>query len=81
MVREDYFKSAHALTEGMRNLYGVRVGRETFCQRLPCLQDPEEAPVDCQSSPAPPRLVMEEAELSNFTGINIINALAKLYDI
>ena len=64
MVREDHFKGAHALTERMRNLYGVSVGcKMTYDQRLSCWQDPREAPVDCQSSPAPPILGMEMAEL------------------
>ena len=34
MVREDRFKSARALTERMRNLYGVRVGRRTINNQL-----------------------------------------------
>ena len=65
MVHEDHFRSPRALTERMKNLYGVRtlaVRRFTTCgQGLPRTQDPEEAP-DCQSSPAPPRLGTEAAE-------------------
>ena len=34
MVREDRLKSARALNERMRNLYGVRVGRKTINNRL-----------------------------------------------
>ena len=34
MIHKDSFTSARVLTERMRNLYGVRVGRKTFNNRL-----------------------------------------------
>ena len=34
MVHEDHFKSARALTERMRNSYGVHVGRKMINKRL-----------------------------------------------
>ena len=68
MVGEGRFKSARSLIESLRNLHGVHVGRKTinkptWGQSLPCSQDPEKAPVDCQSSPDPPPIGTEVAEL------------------
>ena len=65
MVCGDRFKGARALTERreicMECVLTIR--QPTCVQQLPWSQDPEEAPVDCQSSPALPRLGMEVAEL------------------
>ena len=56
MVNGDHFKSACTLTEMMKNLYVVRVGRKTNNKRC----GPR---LDCQSSLAPPRLGTGLAEL------------------
>ena len=69
MVREDRFKSSPQW-EG-ENFYGILWSacwpfdsrKHTCGHRLPSSQDPDEAPVDCQSSPAPPRLDTEVTEL------------------